>query len=100
MALQSSGQQARTFRRSRIFTNKGKDIVRKDDLLITLLEKDHILMKYNINKPALKTLIAGIKEDHLSVNNVIDLLKKWNISKADEDVFIRHLTRAANRKNI
>lgn len=84
----------------RTLLKKGKDLIKKDDLLITLLEKDNILSKYKIPKTEIQKEIHGLKEDHLSMNNVIDLLKKWNISKIDEDILIKDLSEYTRRKHL
>lgn len=77
----------------------GKDIINKNDMLITLLEKEKLLSKYEINKAVLKLFIDKIKSDHISMNDVIGLLKKWNITKKDEDILIAELSEHSRKKN-
>lgn len=94
-----SGSKNPSSHRMTVF-NEGKDHINKNDLLITLLEKDHILSKYNIPKTQIQNELHAISEDHLSMNNIIDLLKKWNIAKADEDILIKDLSAYTRKKHI
>jgi hypothetical protein len=83
---------------ARSHLKKGKDSIRKDDALITFLEKDNILAKYDIDKESLKSYIDKIKQNHLSISNMADILKEFNISKADEDILINHINRKFRKK--
>ena len=100
MVFQRAFKRITDWHKSRSYLTKGKDIVRNNDELITLLEKDDLLSKYNISKQEIMSTMKCIKEDHLSINNVIDLLKKWNISKSDEDVLIKQLNKYSIRKHV
>lgn len=78
----------------------GKDGINRDDMLITLLERENLLSKYKIDKAVIKASIDKIESDHISMGDVIDLLKKWNISKTDEDILVGELSEHSRKKNI
>lgn len=87
----------RLFSAARSHLNKGTAKINKDDLLVTLMEKEHVLLKYNIDKKQFIGKVHEIKGNHINYNDVVNLLKKYNISKEDEELILHDISKQLNK---
>jgi hypothetical protein len=87
----------RLFSAARSHLNKGTGKINKDDLLVTLMEKEHILSKYNINKKQFIGKIHELKGNHINYNDVVNVLKDYNITKEDEEVILHDISKKLNK---
>ena len=87
----------RLFSAARSHLDKGTGKINKDDLLVTLMEKEHVLLKYNIDKKQFIGKVHEIKGNHINYNDVVNLLKKYNINKQDEELILHDISRKLNK---
>ena len=87
----------RMFSAARSHLNIGTGKINKDDFLVTLMEKEHILLKYNIDKKQFIGKVHEIKGNHINYNDVVNLLKKYSISKEDEELILHDISKKLNK---